>query len=75
MDSGVATRPIADLEIYRKRMARFMYQSGSSMEPVFAAAKTAQKRVAFAEGEDDRVLRAAQVIVDEGPRETGARWA
>jgi malate dehydrogenase (oxaloacetate-decarboxylating)(NADP+) len=47
-------------------MARFMYQSGSSMEPVFAAAKTAQKRVAFAEGEDDRVLRAAQVIVDEG---------
>jgi malate dehydrogenase (oxaloacetate-decarboxylating)(NADP+) len=43
-----------------------MYQSGSSMEPVFAAAKTAQRRVAFAEGEDDRVLRAAQVIVDEG---------
>ena len=66
MDSGVATRPLADLEAYRQRMARFMYQSGSSMEPVFAAAKTAQRRVAFAEGEDDRVLRAAQVIVDEG---------
>src|SRR6476469_5863817 len=66
MDSGVATRPISDLEIYRQRMARFMYQSGASMEPVFAAAKIAQKRVAFAEGEDDRVLRAAQVIVDEG---------
>jgi malate dehydrogenase (oxaloacetate-decarboxylating)(NADP+) len=66
MDSGVATRPIADLEIYRQRMARFMYQSGASMEPVFAAAKITQKRVAFAEGEDDRVLRAAQVIVDEG---------
>ena len=66
MDSGVATRPIADLEIYRKRMARFLYQSGASMEPVFAAAKITQKRVAFAEGEDDRVLRAAQVIVDEG---------
>ena len=66
MDSGVATRPIADSEIYRQRMARFMYQSGASMEPVFAAAKIAQKRVAFAEGEDDRVLRAAQVIVDEG---------
>ena len=66
MDSGVATRPLADLETYRQRMARFMYQSGSSMEPVFAAAKTAQRRVAFAEGEDDRVLRAAQVIVDEG---------
>ena len=65
MDSGVATRPLADLETYRQRMARFIYQSGSSMEPVFAAAKTAQRRVAFAEGEDDRVL-AARVIVDEG---------
>src|SRR3954447_6376888 len=66
IDSGVATRPLADLEEYRQRMARFMYQSGASMEPVFAAAKNARKRVAFAEGEDDRVLRAAQVIVDEG---------
>ena len=66
MDSGVATRPLADLEAYRQRMARFMYQSGASMEPVFAAAKTMRKKVAFAEGEDDRVLRAAQVIVDEG---------
>ena len=66
MDSGVATRPLTDLEAYRQRMARFMYQSGASMEPVFAAAKVAPKRVAFAEGEDDRVLRTAQVIVDEG---------
>ena len=66
MDSGVATRPLADLEAYRQRMARFMYQSGASMEPVFAAAKIAHKQVAFAEGEDDRVLRAAQVIIDEG---------
>jgi malate dehydrogenase (oxaloacetate-decarboxylating)(NADP+) len=66
MDSGVATRPLADLEAYRQRMARFMYQSGASMEPVFAAAKIARKQVAFAEGEDDRVLRAAQVIIDEG---------
>src|SRR5262249_16327246 len=65
MDSGVATRPVADLEAYRQRMARFMYQSGASMEPVFAAAKRARQRVLFAEGEDDRVLRAAQVIVDE----------
>jgi malate dehydrogenase (oxaloacetate-decarboxylating)(NADP+) len=65
MDSGVATRPIADLEEYRQRMARFMYQSGASMEPIFAAAKNARKQVALAEGEDDRVLRAAQVIVDE----------
>jgi len=66
MDSGVAKRPLDDLEAYRQRMARFMYQSGASMEPVFAAAKVARKRVALAEGEDDRVLRAAQVIVDEG---------
>jgi malate dehydrogenase (oxaloacetate-decarboxylating)(NADP+) len=66
MDSGVATRPLNDIEAYRQRMARFMYQSGASMEPVFAAAKLARKRVALAEGEDDRVLRAAQVIVDEG---------
>jgi malate dehydrogenase (oxaloacetate-decarboxylating)(NADP+) len=66
MDSGVAARPLDDLAAYRQRMARFMYQSGSSMEPVFAAAKLARKRIAFAEGEDDRVLRAAQVIIDEG---------
>ena len=66
MDSGVAARPLDDLAAYRQRMARFMYQSGSSMEPVFAAAKLNRKRIVFAEGEDDRVLRAAQVIVDEG---------
>jgi malate dehydrogenase (oxaloacetate-decarboxylating)(NADP+) len=66
MDSGVATRPLGDIEAYRRRMARFMYQSGASMESVFAAAKIARKRIVLAEGEDDRVLRAAQVIVDEG---------
>src|SRR5262249_21244648 len=66
MDSGVALRPLSDLAAYRQHMARFMYQSGASMEPVFAAAKIACKRIAFAEGEDDRVLRAAQVIIDEG---------
>jgi malate dehydrogenase (oxaloacetate-decarboxylating)(NADP+) len=66
MDSGVATRPLTDLEAYRQRMARLVYQSGASMEPVFAAAKIAHKRVAFAEGEDDRVLRTAQLIIDEG---------
>jgi malate dehydrogenase (oxaloacetate-decarboxylating)(NADP+) len=65
MDSGVATRPLKDIEAYRQHMVRFMYQSGASMEPVFAAAKLARQRIAFAEGEDDRVLRAAQVIVDE----------
>jgi malate dehydrogenase (oxaloacetate-decarboxylating)(NADP+) len=66
MDSGVATRPIADLPAYRQRLSQFVYQSGSSMQPLFAAAKMAPKRVVYAEGEDERVLRAAQVVVDEG---------
>ncbi|MGH8727683.1 MAG: NADP-dependent malic enzyme [Burkholderiales bacterium] len=66
MDSGVATRPIGNLDAYRQSLRRFVYQSGSSMEPVFEAAKKAPKRVAYAEGEDERVLRAAQVAVDEG---------
>ncbi|MDR7149833.1 malate dehydrogenase (oxaloacetate-decarboxylating)(NADP+) [Hydrogenophaga palleronii] len=66
MDSGVATRPFDDMPAYRQRMAQFVYQSGSSMQPLFAAAKQAPKRVVYAEGEDERVLRAAQVVVDEG---------
>ncbi|MDR7379023.1 malate dehydrogenase (oxaloacetate-decarboxylating)(NADP+) [Rhodoferax ferrireducens] len=66
MDSGVAQRPIADLLAYRQQLSQFVYQSGSSMQPVFAAAKRAPKRVVYAEGEDERVLRAAQVVVDEG---------
>ena len=66
MDSGVATRPIADMDAYRQRLSQFVYQSGSAMQPVFAAAKRAPKRVVYAEGEDERVLRAAQVVVDEG---------
>src|SRR6516225_1787862 len=66
-DSGVATRPIEDLEGYRQHLTRFVYQTGMFMRPVFTAAKRATaKRVAFAEGEDDRVLRAAQLAVDEG---------
>jgi malate dehydrogenase (oxaloacetate-decarboxylating)(NADP+) len=65
--SGVATRPIADLEAYRQHLTRFVYQTGMFMRPVFTAAKLATaKRVAYAEGEDDRVLRAAQEAVDEG---------
>jgi len=65
--SGVATRPIEDLETYRQHLTRFVYQTGMFMRPVFTAAKRATaKRVAFAEGEDDRVLRAAQLAVDEG---------
>ncbi|MFZ5538668.1 MAG: NADP-dependent malic enzyme [Pseudomonadota bacterium] len=66
MASGVATRPIADLDAYRARLRRFVYQSGSTMEPVFAAAKKSPKRLIYAEGEEERVLRAAQVVVDEG---------
>jgi malate dehydrogenase (oxaloacetate-decarboxylating)(NADP+) len=66
MDSGVATRPIADMAAYRQRLSQFVYHSGSSMQPMFAAAKRAPKRVVYAEGEDERVLRAAQVVVDEG---------
>ena len=68
-ESGVATRPIKDMEAYRQQLSRFVYQTGMFMRPVFAAAKAVAagaKRVAFAEGEDDRVLRAAQVAVDEG---------
>ena len=66
MESGVAARPIADLEAYRERLTRFVYETGTTMEPVFAAAKRAPKRVAYAEGEDERVLRAAQAALDEG---------
>jgi malate dehydrogenase (oxaloacetate-decarboxylating)(NADP+) len=66
MESGVATRPIADLRAYRSQLDRFVYQSGTVMAPLFAAAKDAPRRVIYAEGEDERVLRAAQVVVDEG---------
>ena len=66
MDSGVAIRPIADMPAYRQRLSQFVYQSSSSMQPLFEAAKRAPKRVVYAEGEDERVLRAAQVVVDEG---------
>jgi malate dehydrogenase (oxaloacetate-decarboxylating)(NADP+) len=65
MDSGVASRPIKDFDAYRDQLSRFVYQSGTPMEPVFVAAKRAPKRVVYAEGEDERVLRAAQVAVDE----------
>jgi len=65
MESGVATRPIEDLDAYRSRLAGFVYLSGASMEPVFTVARRAPKRVAYAEGEDERVLRAAQVAIDE----------
>jgi malate dehydrogenase (oxaloacetate-decarboxylating)(NADP+) len=65
MDSGVAGRPIADMVAYRAGLARFVYHSGSVMQPVFDAAQKAPKRVVYAEGEDERVLRAVQIVVDE----------
>ena len=65
-ESGVATRPIADLEAYRQELSRFVYQTGMFMRPVFAAAKAKPARVIYAEGEDERVLRAVQVVLDEG---------
>ena len=66
MESGVATRPIIDFAAYRERLMQFVYSSGLLMKPLFAAAKKSPKRIVFAEGEDERVMRAAQVIVDEG---------
>ncbi len=66
MDSGVATRPIADMEAYRASLGRFVYHSGTIMQPVFAAAQKERRRVVYAEGEDERVLRACQVVIDEG---------
>ncbi len=66
MDSGVAARPITDIAAYRSRLRRFVYQSGAAMEPVFDAARKSPKRVIYAEGEEERVLRAVQVVVDEG---------
>ena len=69
MDSGVATRPIADFDAYRQQLTSFVYHSGIVMKPVFAKAKAApasMKRVIYAEGEDERVLRAIRVVVDEG---------
>ncbi|MFT4266839.1 MAG: NADP-dependent malic enzyme [Xenophilus sp.] len=65
--SGVAARPIRDLDAYRDRLQNFVYASGTTMKPIFDAAKrAAKKRVAFAEGEEERVLRACQIVVDEG---------
>jgi malate dehydrogenase (oxaloacetate-decarboxylating)(NADP+) len=67
MDSGVAQNPITDMEAYKERLQAFVYASGTTMKPIFQAAKkAAKKRVAYAEGEEERVLRAAQIVVDEG---------
>ncbi|HXM82205.1 MAG TPA: NADP-dependent malic enzyme [Burkholderiales bacterium] len=66
MDSGVATRPIADLDAYRDSMTQYVYHFGLLMKPVFSAAKAAPRRIVYAEGEDERVLRAVQIVIDEG---------
>ncbi len=65
--SGVAARPITDMDAYREKLQSFVYASGTTMKPIFNVAKrAANKRVAYAEGEEERVLRAVQVVVDEG---------
>jgi malate dehydrogenase (oxaloacetate-decarboxylating)(NADP+) len=71
MEDGVATRPLADLEAYEAQLQQFVYHSGAFMKPLFAAAKNivregGKARIVFTEGEDERVLRAVQVVVDEG---------
>ncbi len=67
VDCGVALRPIADMDAYRERLQHFVYASGTLMKPLFdVARRAARKRVAYSEGEEERVLRAAQIVVDEG---------
>src|SRR6185437_15084711 len=65
MESGVATRPLADLDAYCEQLKRFVFRSGLVMKPVFEAARSDPRRLVFAEGEEDRVLSAAQTVVDE----------
>ena len=65
MESGVATRPITDWDAYHQQLTQFVFRSGLTMRPVFARAKEQPKRVVYAEGEEERVLRAAQVVLDE----------
>src|SRR5678809_438552 len=65
-ESGVALRPITDMEAYRAKLQTFVYASGAIMRPIFNLAKAAKKkRIAYAEGEEERILRAVQVVVDE----------
>lgn len=66
MDSGVATRPIADLDVYREKLNQFLFRTGLLMKPVFDAARRNPKRVVFAEGEEEVVLRAVQTVIDDG---------
>ena len=66
MATGVARRPIADFDSYRRDLERFVFRSGQLMRPVFEAAKAAPKRIVYGEGEDERVLRAVQTLIDDG---------
>ena len=67
MESGVAGRPISDMDAYADRLNRFVFRSGLIMKPVFSAAASASgKRVIYADGEDERVLRAALIVIEEG---------
>jgi malate dehydrogenase (oxaloacetate-decarboxylating)(NADP+) len=66
MDSGVATDPIKDWPAYVQKLNEFVYHSGLIMKPIFTAAKESPRRIVYAEGEDERILRATQVVVDEG---------
>ncbi len=65
MDSGVATRPIADMEAYREKLGQFIYRTGLLMKPVYERARADRKRVAYAEGEEEVVLHAVQTVIDE----------
>ncbi|MCW8807536.1 MAG: NADP-dependent malic enzyme [Rhodanobacter sp.] len=65
MDSGVATRPIADMDAYREKLGQFIYRTGMLMKPVYERARADQKRVAYAEGEEEIVLQAVQTVIDE----------
>ena len=66
MRSGVAKRPIADFAAYRRDLEKFVFRSGQTMRPVFEAARQSLRRIVYAEGEDERVLRAVQTVVDDG---------
>ncbi|MCL6713229.1 NADP-dependent malic enzyme [Pseudomonas sp. R2.Fl] len=66
MDSGVALRPMADLQAYREKLGQFVYRTSLMMKPVYDRARADRKRVAYAEGEEETVLRAVQTVIDEG---------
>ena len=65
MDSGIAMRPIADMHAYREKLGQFIYRTGLMMKPVYDRARGDLKRVVYAEGEEEVVLRAVQTVVDE----------